>query len=168
MSAENYDTLSLFELKKILTEMGIPFASTITKMEALLLLATARGDGGIDKPLFVSATDMIAEVVRIKKLIGRLIERGCTGQLFGPSGDGKSFVALDMSMSIATGGYWNGIQCEKGLVIYFAGEGYNGIKRRVKAWSTGQIDFKSMSDAELTRIVQEQTGEPLLIEGELV
>jgi hypothetical protein len=39
-----------------------------------------------------------------------------------------------MSLSVATGGEWNGIQCEQGLVIYFNGEGREGFKLRCRAW----------------------------------
>ncbi|MEI6827551.1 MAG: AAA family ATPase [Desulfuromonadales bacterium] len=88
------------------------------------------------KPLFMTGFDLVNEAVTVKRLIGKIIERGCTGQLFGPSGDGKSFIALDMLIAIATGRKWNGIQCEQGLVLYFAGEGHNGIKRRLKASSS--------------------------------
>ena len=104
------------------------------------------------KPLFMSFSDMMSETIRIKKLIGKLIQRGCTCQLFGPSGDGKTFVALGMSLAVSTGGIWNGYQCEKGLVIYFNGEGREGFKLRCRAWQkhhgiTGQVDFHSSRSA---------------------
>lgn len=85
------------------------------------------------KSLFISATESLAHQIEIKKLIGKYIERGQTGQLFGPTGDGKSFVALDMLLAVGTGGTFNGIQCEKGLVFYAAGEGHSGVRRRIKA-----------------------------------
>lgn len=85
-------------------------------------------------PLFTSAHDLLSEPVKVSPLLGRIIERGCTGQLFGPSGGSKTFVALDMTLAIGTGGHWNGNQCERGLVLYFAGEGHAGLKRRIKAW----------------------------------
>jgi len=88
-----------------------------------------------DKPLFISAADMLARPVVVKPLLGRVIERGCTGQLFGPSGDGKTFVVLDMALAVGTGGTWHRHQCEKGLVLYFAGEGHAGLGRRINAWS---------------------------------
>lgn len=85
--------------------------------------------------LFISATDMLLAPVKVEPLLGKVIERGCTGQIFGPSGGGKTFVALDMSCAVGTGGEWNGNKCEQGLVLYFAGEGLSGLRRRVKAWS---------------------------------
>ena len=118
------------------------------------------------KPLFITGYDLINEAIVVKKLIGRVIERGCTGQIFGPSGDGKSFIAVDMLIAIAIGGKWNGIQCEQGLVLYFAGEGHNGIKRRLKASSShnGNPDLSlfnvsrsviSFDDSSLRQVVTE-------------
>jgi hypothetical protein len=87
------------------------------------------------KTLFVSATVFMQQKEEVRRLIGKLIERGYTGQIFGPSGDGKTFVVLDMAMAVAAGLDWNGHHCEKGLVLFFAGEGHHGLKRRIKAWS---------------------------------
>jgi len=84
--------------------------------------------------LLISATDMVAQPVEIMPLLGRVIERGCTGQIFGPSGSAKTFVVLDMALAVGTGGTWNGNLCEQGIVLYFAGEGHAGLKRRIKAW----------------------------------
>lgn len=86
------------------------------------------------RPQFICAAEVLTQTVEIKKLIGRLIERGTTGQLFGPSGDGKTFVVLDMCLCVGTGSMWNSIFCEEGIVLYFAGEGHTGLRRRVKAW----------------------------------
>lgn len=132
------------------------------------------------KPLFMSFADMMSETIRIKKLIGKVIQRGCTCQLFGPSGDGKTFVALGMSLAVATGGVWNGNQCEKGLVIYFNGEGREGFKLRCRAWQkhhgiTGQVDFHSsrsaieFNDSGLRQVraevkaLEEQTGQKVAL-----
>ena len=95
------------------------------------------------KKLFLSGTELLAQTVQVKRLIGRLIRRECFGQIFGPSGDGKSFVAADMGLTVATGQTWNGIQCKQGLVVMFVGEGHEGASRRVKAWhkSHGEPDI---------------------------
>lgn len=98
--------------------------------------------------LFISGTEMLSQKIVIMPLIGKLIERGTTGQIFGPPASGKSFVELDMGLCVATGSKWNGHQCEQGTVLYFAGEGHRGLIRRVKAWhlahaSTGDSFFHS-------------------------
>ena len=97
--------------------------------------------------IFVSAEVMLNLPIRILPLIGRIIERNTTGQIFGASGGGKSFIAIDMGMAVATGTQWNGHQCEQGNVLYFAGEGHEGIKRRIKAWhqehDSGTLDISA-------------------------
>lgn len=86
------------------------------------------------KNLFISATEMLSQKIVVRPLIGKLIERDTTGQIFGPPASGKSFIELDMGLCVATGSAWNGHQCEQGMVLYFAGEGHTGLIRRVKAW----------------------------------
>lgn len=53
----------------------------------------------------------------------------------GASLSGKSFLAIHMAMCIATGGAFFGNKIMKtGLVIYQAGEGETGIRKRFRAW----------------------------------
>lgn len=60
---------------------------------------------------------------------------GCFATLFGPSGSGKSFIALDYSLCIATGTPYLGIhRVKKGKVAYICSEGQLGIWDRAKAW----------------------------------
>jgi hypothetical protein len=55
--------------------------------------------------------------------------------LYGPSGGGKSFVAVSMACSVATGTPWFGCPVKQGAVFYIAGEGHQGLARRFAAWS---------------------------------
>jgi AAA domain len=56
-------------------------------------------------------------------LIEDYLERDTVTQLFGDPGSGKSFIALDMALSIATGQEWHGHATKSGPVFYIAGEG---------------------------------------------
>jgi AAA domain len=58
--------------------------------------------------------------------------------LFGPSGVGKSFLALDWSACIATGLAWYGRESKPGPVVYIAAEGAGGLYPRVSAWQTAR------------------------------
>lgn len=61
--------------------------------------------------------------------------KGSLVTLFGPSGVGKSFVALDYALGIATGRpYLGRYESLRGPVLYIAGEGVSGLRNRVKAW----------------------------------
>jgi hypothetical protein len=55
--------------------------------------------------------------------------------VYGPPGSYKSFVAVDMSMCVATGKDWHGVECEQpGGVLYIAAEGARGVDERRVAW----------------------------------
>jgi hypothetical protein len=67
-------------------------------------------------------------------LIEPLFQTNSQVILFGPPGEGKSFVALSFALSLATGKAWLGRQVKKGPVIYVAAEGGRGIRKRIAAW----------------------------------
>ena len=54
--------------------------------------------------------------------------------MFGPPSEGKSFVALSMALSVATGLQWMGHETKRGPVIYVVAEGGKGVQKRVRAW----------------------------------
>ena len=54
--------------------------------------------------------------------------------LYGPPANGKSFIALDMALSIASGLPWQGHPVQKGYVVYISAEGGAGLGKRVGAW----------------------------------
>ena len=68
-------------------------------------------------------------------LIDGLIETGSMGLIFGDPGHGKSFLAVDMGLSVATGQPFHGHGTKQGSVFYIAGEGHNGLVRRFHAWA---------------------------------
>ena len=67
-------------------------------------------------------------------LIEGLIEQPAVGFVFGPSGESKTFVTLDWSLSVAAGRPWHGRAVKQGPVVYIVAEGSAGIPKRVKAW----------------------------------
>jgi AAA domain len=54
--------------------------------------------------------------------------------LYGPSGSGKSFLALDLATAIAEGRRWFGCRVEAADVVYVALEGEAGVSVRAGAW----------------------------------
>lgn len=63
-------------------------------------------------------------------LVEDLITRHELSMLAGPSGSGKSFLAIDLAMAVARGVDWMGRRVERGGVIYQAGESALGVRRR--------------------------------------
>jgi len=73
----------------------------------------------------------------IKWLIKHWAQADSMMMVHGPSGGGKTFLVLDMALSIASMGAvpeWQGNKVYHGPVVYLAGEGHNGLRGRVAAW----------------------------------
>lgn len=85
----------------------------------------------------------------VEYLIQGFLYRSSVALLYGRRNVGKTFVGLDMALSIATGLPWAkdidgwlvgdgqdmaGFDTRKGKVLWIAGEGVRGIQGRVRAW----------------------------------
>lgn len=55
-------------------------------------------------------------------------------EFFGPPGTYKSFIALDIALSIATGRDWHGHAVKQKRVVYIPAEGQSGLLKRTFAW----------------------------------
>lgn len=67
-------------------------------------------------------------------LIDGLLDRGELAVLYGAPASFKSFLALDLSLHLATGRPWSGWATRQARVLYIAGEGQVGLRSRVMAW----------------------------------
>jgi len=85
------------------------------------------------RPLLRRLSDITLEPIPF--LIDGLLPQGSLSMLFGDPGCGKSFVAIDIAMCIATGSSFHGKPVSGGAVIYIAGEGYHGLTQRAWAWA---------------------------------
>jgi hypothetical protein len=88
-----------------------------------------------DRPLFTPVHELLGGIKAIEWLVEGYLESDALGMLYGPSGGGKSFVAVSLACSIATGTPWFGAKVKQGAVFYIAGEGHQGLARRFAAWS---------------------------------
>ena len=71
--------------------------------------------------------------------------------LFGASGSGKTFVAIDLAYAIAMGIQWRGNRSKKGRVLIIAAEGGKGMSKRLKAYlKHHKIDPKDVDIGLLT------------------
>lgn len=69
-------------------------------------------------------------------LVKGVLTLGEVSAIAGPSKSGKSFAAIDIAMAVARGTEWLGRRVKRGGVIYQAGEGQKGIKKRIRAYRT--------------------------------
>jgi len=87
-------------------------------------------------------------------LIDDCIPQDAYAMLIGPRGTFKTFIALDMALSIATNspyddwlGPWPKIG-DPGPVLFAAGEGRSNIVNRVQAWEKVHLDGEEVSDRD--------------------
>ena len=67
-------------------------------------------------------------------LIEDVVPRAQVGVIYGASGSGKTFFALDMACAVQRGGVWRLKQIEQADTFYVAAEAGNGIKKRIAAY----------------------------------
>tara|TARA_R110000803_G_scaffold95344_8_gene163238 strand:- start:59 stop:2053 length:1995 start_codon:yes stop_codon:yes gene_type:complete len=98
-----------------------------------------------------------------KWLIKNVIEANSMTLMVGAPGCGKSFLAIDLAMSIVRGVNWYGeMNKKKGAVVYICGEGQHGIERRLRAYSIQN----RMEMAPDTPFIITRTSVQLLDQGE--
>jgi hypothetical protein len=86
------------------------------------------------RPPFVLVRASNMKFAEPEYAIAGLVEVEILGMIFGKPGSGKSFIALDMACCVAAGVPYHGRDVLQGAVVYIAGEGHNGLKRRQMAW----------------------------------
>ena len=80
--------------------------------------------------------DFLTQPAPTEWLVKNWFARRSLGMIFGAPNSGKSFVALDICLTITTGlGSWHGYKARKGKVLYLCGEGNAGLRKRVALWA---------------------------------
>lgn len=79
-------------------------------------------------------------------LIEDILTRHEVAIIYGESGSGKSFEAIDMAMSVGRGVTFNGKEVRRGAVIYQAGEGGIGVKQRLRAYRQTHMEHGERVD----------------------
>ena len=69
-------------------------------------------------------------------LVKNWFPRRGIGMIFGASNAGKSFVALDLMLTLTTDlGSWHGFKARRASGLYLCGEGNYGMRKRVALWA---------------------------------
>jgi len=83
----------------------------------------------------------LKSIPRPTPLIDGLLYKDSLAMLYGPSGGGKSFVAIDIAMTVgSTRQWWHANSVDSGLVLYVVAEGVSGISMRTDAWEKRHDD----------------------------
>ncbi len=91
-------------------------------------------DDGALKPFALMRRGEVWAMPPVDFLVGDLIPERSFAMIYGAPGSGKSFLAIDMALSVAHGVDWHGKAVKQGPVLYIAGEGMGGFGKRWKAW----------------------------------
>lgn len=88
------------------------------------------------KPRFqiYTASAYAQNTKRLEWFIRGVMPMADLSALFGESGSGKTFLAVDMACHIALGLDWFGIPVRRSKVLYVAAEGAAGMRERTRAW----------------------------------
>jgi hypothetical protein len=136
------------------------------------ILAAAQAE--TQEYFFTRASSYLGQPAPLKWIVkGWVPDLGVT-MIYGESGGGKTFLALDIACHIAAGLDWHGHRTKKGISVYMAGEGNYGIRQRVASWckahnidrldnlliSNKAIDMDSPAvSAQIIKAVRELTTE---------
>jgi hypothetical protein len=120
--ADGYDTANIQQLAQ---------ASVVN---ALASGFTDEPDNQLRRYQHLSGSDLNS-LPPIEWLIKGLLPRHGLGALYGPSGSGKSFLAIDLAAAIAGNeDRWFDYRVKHAPVLYCALEGEAGIRNRMEAW----------------------------------
>lgn len=117
-------------------EMG-KVADALTRQAAAQVAVDAmpKQESPLRKRVAYDSDEAIELIANQQWLIDQVMPADAFGVLYGPSGSYKSFIAMDMSASIASSMNWHGHDVdEPGHVLYIGAEGAAGLHLRKKAW----------------------------------
>ncbi len=98
-----------------------------------ILLEPPSGQEIVKKLKIVFGNELGQDYEPPDELVEGLLVAGSTAVIYGDSNSGKTFWALSLAASIATGQPFCGRQVEEGLVVYLACEAPGSIKTRLQA-----------------------------------
>jgi hypothetical protein len=108
----------------------VTLASYIGKKEAAPTLKA-----NADKPKIMTAAQLYEKLGPISWQIEGYKETHALTMVWGAPGSYKTFHILDWCLAIASGTPWHNAPVKQGPVLYVAGEGSNGLSRRVNGWA---------------------------------
>jgi hypothetical protein len=119
--------------------------------------------------------DALLALPKLRWRVKHVLPTRGVAAIYGPSGSGKSFLALDLATSICLGTDWFGKKCKRTPVVYLGLEGAAGIQNRIKAWEVGRDqqlptnfsavfdEFDLTKDADTQAIAQQTVKGSVLI-----
>lgn len=109
--------------------------------------------------------DYLRNMPPVEWLVDGLLTAHGFAVLYGAPGIGKSFLSIDIALSVAYGRAWHDKVTKQGAVLYLAAEGVGGLGKRVRAYQAhydthGVTDFHVLPMA--VKLLEEPDLEKLL------
>lgn len=110
--------------------------------------------GATRRPFRLLSLDELEAIPPPSFLIDDLLPAAALAAVYGPAKLGKTFVVLDMALSVASGRPFFGHHVRRGSVVYVIGEGRAGMGQRWRAWKAAHGVSYGMRFYVLPRAVQ--------------
>lgn len=94
----------------------------------------SRGSGGSDNSIRFNFLNEVLKMPLPKWLIESFLTLQSMAMLYGCPGVGKTFIAIDIALSVAMGLEWFGNKTSAGSVVMVSTEGNLGLQLRLKGW----------------------------------
>lgn len=103
--------------------------------EELVIDESQTGKGGTSERFTVHSAQDFGSRPPMDWVVRGLLPRAELAVIYGESGSGKSFLALDLCAAITRGIEWRGKRVVRGRVVYVCAEGSGGFKARLRAYA---------------------------------
>ena len=139
-------------------------------LEALLLRCQEALDAPPETDLAeLEFDDQITIDTHVDALVKGVLHPGDVAALYGPSGVGKTFAAIDLAYHLALGRSWHGRRVRQAAVLYVGLEGTRGLRHRMFAYrrhmgSAGRMLARLTVHTPLDRSEVGKDGEAIIIE----
>ncbi|MDQ3288247.1 MAG: AAA family ATPase [Pseudomonadota bacterium] len=91
-------------------------------------------EAGAKKRWNLVTLEQLAGMPPPRWIVDETLQEQSIAVVYGPPGAGKSFLAIDFALCMASGICWHGRKVEQGNVLYVAAEGARGLAKRTQAW----------------------------------
>lgn len=144
--------VALDMLTPMLQQPGFTYQRTRQELKVMIEGAFKRGFAPAPQAQPSIAPELLAEqspFMSISQLINMppvewiiegYLQKIAMSALFAPPGAFKSFVALDMALSVAYGVPWHGFATQQRKVLYVVAEGLHGFGARALAWQQHRVN----------------------------
>jgi hypothetical protein len=130
--------VTMATVKRMAQQTGVDAASVLERAEQIAA-QSGSSTGGMGSPadwggkFKMLAAGAAANAKPVEWLVKGVVPKADIFSIYGASGAGKSFVALDIAAAIARGVTWRGKKVRKGRVAIIAAEGGGGYGNRLQA-----------------------------------